>query len=184
MNRHYYISDDLDDLEAIKNELEAKGVSTPQIHVLSLDDAGVEGRDLHQVPSLMKNDAVRSAAKASIFGLIGAALVLFVAHLSGLTASIGWMPFVFLAVVVLGFVTWEGGMWGVQEPNVNFVRFQKALDAGKHVLYVEVKDDQEAVLKSVTDVHPRLEDAGVESAATDLLIGVENGVMKWAKWGP
>ena len=35
MLRHYYISDDLDDLEAVELELEGKGVSTPQIHVLS-----------------------------------------------------------------------------------------------------------------------------------------------------
>jgi hypothetical protein len=33
--RHYFISDSLDDLEVFEEQLEAAGVATPQIHVLS-----------------------------------------------------------------------------------------------------------------------------------------------------
>ena len=36
--RHYFISDDLDDLELFEEQLESAGVSTPQIHVLSRDE--------------------------------------------------------------------------------------------------------------------------------------------------
>ncbi len=35
MKRHFYISDDLDDLDRIEVELEEKGVHKPQIHVFS-----------------------------------------------------------------------------------------------------------------------------------------------------
>ena len=35
MNRHYYISDNLDELERLEAELEASGIATEQIHVLS-----------------------------------------------------------------------------------------------------------------------------------------------------
>ena len=168
------------------DELEEQGVTMPQIHVLSEDAAGVEEHHLHQVPSLVKNDVVRSTLKAAVFGILGAALVLVVAHFSGITETIGWLPFVFLAVVVLGFVTWEGGMWGIQEPNSHFKRFEEALQQGKHVLYVEVKKDSqdEKVLKDVTSRHPRLEHAGMEDASTGLLIGAENLALKFAKWGP
>ena len=38
MNRHYFISDSLDDLDRIEVELEQKGIHKPQIHVLSKDD--------------------------------------------------------------------------------------------------------------------------------------------------
>ena len=54
MKRYYFISDDLDDLEAIETQLEAQGISTPQIHVLSEKDAEVESHHLHDVNSLMK----------------------------------------------------------------------------------------------------------------------------------
>ena len=56
MNRHYYISDNLDELESIESELEARGINTEQIHVLSEQDADVEQRRLHDVNSLMKKE--------------------------------------------------------------------------------------------------------------------------------
>ena len=39
MNRHYYVSDDLDELERVEEELEASGIGTEQIHVLSEQEA-------------------------------------------------------------------------------------------------------------------------------------------------
>ena len=45
MRRHYYISDDLDDLKSIETELESNGITTPQIHVLSRDDAGLQAHE-------------------------------------------------------------------------------------------------------------------------------------------
>ena len=42
MLRRYFISNSLDDLEVLEEQLEAAGVSTPQIHVLSLNDTDVE----------------------------------------------------------------------------------------------------------------------------------------------
>ena len=184
MRRHYYISNDLDDLESIENELERSGITTPQIHVLSRDDMGVQQHHLHEVPSFMKKDIVHSTSIAALFGILGAVLVVSVAHFSGVTETVGWMPFIFLAVVVMGLITWEGGMWGIQRLNIHFKRFEKVLNAGNHVLYVEVKKDQEAVLTSVTDRHPRLQAAGTEDAATGLLIGMENGAHHFAKWAP
>ena len=55
MLRHYFISDSLDDLEVFEEQLEAAGVSTPQIHVLSRNDA-----EVHQHPHL--HDAPESLA--------------------------------------------------------------------------------------------------------------------------
>lgn len=184
MRRHYYISGDLDDLESIEQDLQIHGVTSPQIHVLSKDDLGVEEHNLHQVPSLMKKDVVHSTTVASIFGFLCAVLVLCVAEYTGVTETVGWIPFIFLAVIVMGFITWEGGMWGIQEPNVHFKRFQKALDDGNHVLYVEVRKSQESLLQSVVDQHPKLLKAGTADVATDLLITAENGVHQFSKWAP
>ena len=38
MRRHFYISNNLDELENVEKELESHGISTPHIHVLSLND--------------------------------------------------------------------------------------------------------------------------------------------------
>jgi hypothetical protein len=59
--RHYFINDNLDDLEVLEEELEARNVETSQIHVLSLDDRGTESHvHIHDVTSLMKRDVIHS----------------------------------------------------------------------------------------------------------------------------
>ena len=42
LQRRYFVSNNLDDLEVLEEQLESAGVSTPQIHVLSRNDADVE----------------------------------------------------------------------------------------------------------------------------------------------
>jgi hypothetical protein len=175
MLRHYFISTNLDDLEVFEEQLEAAGVSTPQIHVLSRSDAEVHQHPhLHEVQSLMKSDIVRSAERGALVGLCAFVLVLAVAYLAGWTATAaGWMPFVFLAVALLGFCTWEGGLFGIQRPNANFARFEQALREGKHVFFVDLEPNQEAVLEKVLKAHPQIELAGTGSAAQHWLITLQ-----------
>jgi hypothetical protein len=179
MLRHYYISDDLDDLEAVEKELEAKGVSTPQIHVLSENDAEVEKHHLHAIEAVLKQDVVHSTELGAVVGVIGAVLVLLLAYFMGWhTSAVGWIPFGFLAVVILGFCTWEGGLIGIQIPNHEFKRFQKLLKQGKHVIFVDVDPEQESVLAEIIDKHPRLKLAGTGEATPGWIV---HGQEKFTK---
>ncbi|MCY1281813.1 hypothetical protein D9M68_295610 [compost metagenome] len=173
MNRHYYISDNLDELESVEHELEARGISTEQIHVLSDKDAEVERHQVHDVPSFMRRDVVNVGQLGVAIGILLAALVLIGAYLSGLTqTTAGWLPFIFLAVVLLGFCTWEGSLVGLQRPNSAFRQFEPKLREGKHVLFVDVKPAQEAVLDQVASLH-HLELAGTGTAMPDWWLAVE-----------
>jgi hypothetical protein len=165
MLRHYYITDDLDDLEQVEKELNAQGITEPQIHVLSEHDSDVKTHNLHEVESVLKQDVVHSTEIGAVIGFIGAALSLLVAYLMGWTSSAaGWLPFIFLAIVILGFCTWEGGFIGIQKPNVNFERFQDLLHKGKHILFVDVDPNQENSFSRVIAGHPHLEAAGIGQA--------------------
>ncbi len=171
MKRHYFISDDLDDLDHIGVELEQAGVATPQIHVLSRDDAGVAQREhLHAVEAVLKKDVVHGTEVGAVVGVIGASLVLAVSYYSGVTHDVGWVPFLFLAVVVLGFCTWEGGLFGIQESHTDFARFEPALNAGKHVFFVDIDDKQEAALSGIIRAHPRLRPAGEGTATPKVVV--------------
>lgn len=165
--RHFFVSDDLDDLASIEHELDAAGVLTPQMHVLTLDASGAaEHKDLHEVTSLMRRDLVHSTLFGAGIGVIGAALVLLLAGLLGWTGTAaGWMPWIFLAVIVLGFCTWEGGLWGIQEPHVQFRRFEEVIRSGRHVLFVDVEPNQKDILDAAIGRHPRLEPAGEATGA-------------------
>jgi len=166
LKRQYWIGSDLDELEAIERELESSGTLRGQIHVLTLDDTSAENHhQLHDVQSLMKKDLIRSGLRGLGIGLVGAVLVLSGAKLAGWTdTGAGWLPFAFLAIVVLGFATWEGGLWGIQTQNANFKRFEAALRSGKHLFFVDLREDQESKLKEVMGRHAGTEFAGTGSA--------------------
>ena len=128
MKRFYYISDDLDNLERIEHDLEAGGIARPQIYLLSNDDVGLDNHDVNRVASFLKTDVIHSGEIGAVLGLAVAAVILLVSHFSGIAEQVGWIPFMFLAIIGFGFATWEAGFIGMQAPNVHFTRFEKALD--------------------------------------------------------
>jgi hypothetical protein len=184
MKRHYYISDDLDDLEVIEQQLESSGVTTPQIHVLSEDDSGLESHHLHQVEAVLKKDVVHGTEIGAVVGALGAVAILLLAWWSGLTATYTWVPAIFLAVIVLGFCTWEGGLIGIQEPHTDFRRFQEDLHQGKHILFVDVDPEQEGLLRKVVGEHPRLKDAGEGASTPRWVVGAQKTFSRFMQVAP
>jgi hypothetical protein len=184
MLRHYFISDSLDDLEKFEEQLEAAGVSTPQIHVLSADVADVDKHThLNQVRSFMKSDLVHSTTRGAMVGGAAFVLVLLMAHFAGWTqTAAGWMPFIFLAVMLLGFCTWEGGLSGIQRPNHNFARFEQALKDGKHVFFVDLEPSQEVILENLLKSHPGVELAGTGASTQHWIVALQQklGIVRHA----
>jgi len=182
MKRFYYMSDDLDNLEQVEHDLEAGGIARPQIYLLSNDDVGVEAHDVNPVASFLKTDVIHAGEIGAVLGAIAASVVLLVSHLSGIAAQVGWAPFIFLAIVAFGFTTWEAGFIGMQAPNSHFRRFEQALRAGKHVLFVETSPADEKCLKKVIKEHPEVERAGTEITHTGALMMLLRNWDKFRKW--
>ena len=182
MKRFYYISDDLDDLERIEHDLEAGGIARPQIYLLSNDDVGLDNHDVNRVASFLKTDVIHSGEIGAVLGLAVAAVILLVSHFSGIAEQVGWIPFMFLAIIGFGFATWEAGFIGMQAPNVHFTRFEKALDQGRHVLFVETDRADQKKLKKVLKQHPKLERAGTEVTHTRALMLLLRNWEKFRNW--
>lgn len=185
MKRHFFLSDDLDDLEQVERDLEESGVSTPQIHVLSEDDAGVKVHQLNDVEAVLRKDVVYKTEHGAVIGVIGAIIVLAVTWATGIAATITWVPPIFLSIIVLGFCTWEGGLIGIQEPHSDFKRFTDDLRAGKHVLFVDVNPAQEIILQRVVGAHPKLTAAGEGPAAPGWFVGARRKLessLKGTAW--
>lgn len=184
MERYYYISSDLDELEVVESELESAGITEEQIHVLSYNDREVAQHKLHSVTSIMKKDVVHSTLKGALLGVCLSALVILVANWTGWPETYTWMPFIFLSIVVLGFCTWEGGLWGIQEPNHHFKRFQSELDQGKHVLFVDIDKKQSSILESVYKAHPRLQSVGSGTSTPKMVLLGQQLFNRYRRWGP
>lgn len=185
MKRHYYISDDLEDLADVSQELLEENITAPQFHVLSNDDAQVQKHNLHEVEAVLKQDVVHSTELGAVIGVALSTVVLAGASVLGLTeTSAGWVPFIFLAVVILGFCTWEGGLIGIQIPNYQFARFKDVLNKGKHVFFVDVEMSQEQSLAKVVSRHPQLQLAGMGDATPKWVIRGQDNYTSFMKMMP
>lgn len=160
MKRKYFVSDSLEQLEKLEIDLERAGVKTEQIHILSENDAFMDTHHINAVSFIAKRDLVNSGLRGLLIGMAGAAVILLASWQLGISDYATWAPAIFLALAFLGFCTWEGGLWGLHKPNRDFARFENLLHEGKHVFFVDLRDDQEAVFKTIIADYPRLESAG------------------------
>lgn len=185
MKRQYFISSDLADLYLVEQELKSEGITTPQIHVLSGNDAEVEKHHLHAIEAVLKQDVVRSTRLGAIAGVVVALLIMLLVYFfQWHTSSAGWLPFAFLSIVMLGFCTWIGGFIGIQVPNYQFKQFQVLLDEGKHVYFVDITDEQYASLQKVVESHHSLVHAGTGEATPEWVVKGQEGFSKFMKVMP
>jgi len=130
----------------------------------------------------MKKDVLHSALIGSVVGICAGIFILWVAYLAGWTeTAAGWVPFVFLSIVLLGFCTWEGGLFGIQRPNFHFARFEQALKDDKHIFFVDLEPNQEGVLERVLQKHPQVELAGTEVARNHWIVEFQKRVPRFFK---
>lgn len=178
--RHHFISNDLDDLEKLEIELEQAGLARSQVHVLTLDDAGADNhKQLHDVSSMMKTDVVRSSEIGAAIGLLIGVALLVAASIFNWADTIGWLPIVFLGLIIIGFAAWEGGFLGIQKRNAHFKRFEQSLQDGNHIFFVDLPEGQRATLEECVSNHPNLAMAGTDKGiSTWLLPGVSARAAK------
>lgn len=183
MTRYFFISGDMDDLEHFEEELEASELVTEQIHMLTLDEREAsKHRHLHEVTDLMKTDVLHSILIGAGIGLVASILLLALVHFLGWTQSpAGWLPFIFLAVILLGFFSWEGGLWGIDTPNMHFRRFEKVIKQGRHLFFVDVMPGKghRKLLQRLVKEHPRIEPAGTAHGTPHWIVNWHHGLKRF-----
>ena len=180
MKRHYYISDDLDDLEIVERDLESAGVTTPQIHVLSEDDSGVESHHLHNVEAVLKKDVVHGTELGAVVGAIARCRNFTpAAWLSGLTETYTWVPAIFSPSSYSAFAPGKAASSAYRNPHSTFAASRSDLEQGKHILFVDVDPEQESILRQVVARHPKLVGAGEGDSTPRWVVGAQK---KWTRF--
>jgi len=146
----YYISPSLKSTQEISDDLHALGVADWFLHIVSKDEGGLATQKLHSSNYIETLDVVRD-------GLIGAACG-FAAGLAiaGLTMVmqlfgpdmplIGYIAIVF---VLSCFGAWVGGLVGIASENKKLAAFRDEIDAGKYLILIYAKKNQEARIKEM-----------------------------------
>jgi len=171
MTRNFFISTDIDVLEHFERDLERSGFVKPQIHVLTAREGEAQQHHVHQVTPFMRTDIVHSTIVGAAFGAWIAVLVLVLTLIMGWYATwIGAIPFVYLAIVLLGFSTFLGAFWGIQQTNSRTRRFDAQLRAGKHLFFVDHPRKQSQLLEKIANRYPSIEMAGRANGAPSWLV--------------
>lgn len=185
MLRNFYIADDLSELEHVSQSLVQAGLAEEQVHVLSEADEEAAKRRVNAVNSLSKSDIIRSGLIGAGIGAVLAILILLTGLFFDADGVDGWLPFVFLAVVVFGFCTWEGGFRGIQVRNAEFRRFDNMLKLGKHVLIVDIDPAEENKVKKVLGGDgTQLQAAGQEETPRAWVISSQKNINDLVKTLP
>jgi len=186
MDGYYYISNNLNDLNVLKNELRAAGIESSQLHVYSPEDGAAEAaaaaHKLPEVSSFTKRNLMQSGLFGAAAGIAAATIILLITHWMGWAKTpAGWTPFALFAVIICGFLMWEAGLHGIQTPNQEFSQFKDATNQGRPIFFIDIKRNQQQLLENITANHHDLEYAGMGNATPSWLIWSQNHFKKMVK---
>ena len=91
-----------------------------------------------------------------MIGIILAGFILALPGILSIESSAGNIPFIFGAIVVLGFSTWEGGFLGIQRENQKFSAITDEIHHGEHLMIVDYNANADGAVERTMQTHPRL----------------------------
>jgi hypothetical protein len=159
MKRMYYLTGNLDSTEQISTDIHRAGITDWHFHVISRDEAGLYRRHIHGANLLLKHDIIRMGERGAMIGFAVALLVLIYVLT---TDRFGPDTSGLLYVAIFGFITlfgaWVGGLIGLATENQSVARFHDDIDAGKFLILIDIRPDQEAVVRQLmAHRHPEAE---------------------------
>lgn len=156
MKHRYYLSTDLDELQCVHDELVDKGVQHEHVHVWTDKEYLLPRYRLLPIHPLLKTDVIDSTIRAAVLGSICSFLILFSYQFFGTANTLGIFPYACGALVALGLITWEGGMWGIQKPNSKFSQYSTQITQGQHLLLIDFDEHQEKAISEMESAHHAL----------------------------
>lgn len=164
MKRLYYLSNNIDVVERLSDQLHQKGISDWNFHVMGKDKANMIRHHVHTTTPLHELDIVRSGERGVLGGfLVGLLVTCYIALFTSFGASMGIIAQAASVILFALFGAWLGGLIGVSTENYKIRRFHKAIDAGNYLIMVDVNHDQRRAVEDVIDKFHDIQRAGEDS---------------------
>jgi len=150
MKRLYYLSNNIDVVEKLSDQLHERGITDWNFHVMGKDKANMVRHHLHTTTPLHELDIVRSGERGVLAGFaIGLLLTCYVALFTSFGATMNLLAQIASVVLFSLFGAWLGGLVGVSNENYKIRRFHKAIDAGHFLIMVDVNRFQRHEVEKV-----------------------------------
>lgn len=164
MKRLYYLSNNIDVVEKLSDELHAKGLTDWNFHVMGKDKANMIRHHLHTTSLLHELDIIRSGERGVLVGfVVGLLLTCYVALVTPFGASMNLLAQIASVVLFSMFGAWLGGLVGVQNENYKIRRFHSAIDNGEFLIMVDVTHKQRREVEDTIDRFHEIRRAGEDS---------------------
>ena len=138
-----YFTNSMSELEDTEHDLEENGIPRSHIHVLSLKEGDLIRRNLPVYSDWSKRDIFHHGLMGAVTGLILSAVILAGSYIYGVESSTAWTVIAFICLFVVGFCTWEGGLFGVSTINHKLADYEDEVSRGAHLMVVDAKTTQE-----------------------------------------
>jgi hypothetical protein len=166
MKRLYYLTRDIDSVDAISDRLHKAGISDWNFHVLSKNKSELHKHHLHSTNPWHELDIVRGGERGVLMGLMVGFLVLatlaFVFNI-----ALHWMIAVSILALITLFGTWVGGMIGLSTENYKIRKFHDKIDQGYMLLMVDVARDQAEAFAFIINQYATVHAAGEDSTVVN-----------------
>lgn len=162
----YYISPTLKSTQEISDDLHAIGVDDWFLHVVSKDEGGLARQKLHSSNYLETLDVIRDGLIGAACGLsAGLALAGLAMALQLFGPDVPVLGYVAMVFVLSCFGAWVGGLVGIASENKKLAAFHEEIDAGKYLILIYAKQDQEGRIKEMmASRHPEGQLAAVDAS--------------------
>lgn len=139
------LSNDVDDAASVVETLRQTGYADEDIYVITRDDIVLE--DLPEADPRQYSDLLpalkRGAGMGGALGLFGGLLMATIPP-AGLAFSAAAVTAMTAGGAAFG--AWTSSLLGISVPNSRLEEFQKAIEAGKTLVLVDVEDEQAGAL--------------------------------------
>ena len=157
MHTLMYLTDRLETAEAMVGSLQELNIGHDAYRIISKDSDGIRRHHLHDASPLEQTDIVHSGERGALIGGgVGLAFAVGMTFVQPFGVPLGFGAFLATTALFGFFGAWTGGMIGVGHDNYKLAPFHRAIEEGKYLMTIGVRDAEKAsaVKKHMHRQHP------------------------------
>lgn len=155
MKRLYFLVPNLDTAQNVIAELKKHDVFEDSIHLIGKEHHQFEAAHLHRAGIFQTTDFKRALKRGLLIGgILGVIAGIFAYYYNPASLNLGIGSVIGIIIFGLIFGAWVSTLIGVSVIKPNIVRFEKAIEAGKFLVLVDIpKGKEEEIVSLIKKQH-------------------------------
>lgn len=155
MRRLFYATNNLDDAEAISDEVHKMGIDDHHFYILSRDENGIKSHHLHGSSNIDKTDIINAKKRANLMsaGFFVVIIALLAMSTEMFNTEIIWaVVALFCAYIIVNFLLL---VTGSSFDGYFKSMFNERLDSGEVIIIIDVEKKNSRIIEDQLSKHPQ-----------------------------